>query len=123
MPACATVDASGIHIRLSGWAAAGAFVRRIDLTPEEVLSAEILEWRGVRQRFGTRLRSAHLPRMRAGGFFLVKRKRLRLVWVWLHRGEPALFLDTTGRRPGEIAFTRSLVDFGEGSEWLTQQVR
>lgn len=121
MPAHASVDATGIHIRLTGWAAAGAFVRKIDLLPEEVLSAEVLEWRGVRQRFGTRLRSAHLPRMRAGGFFLVKRKRLRLVWVWLHRGEPAMVLSTTKRRPGEIAFTRSLVEMRDGSEWLTLQ--
>ncbi|MEY4372103.1 MAG: hypothetical protein RL219_872 [Actinomycetota bacterium] len=123
MPAHAIVDETGIHFRLSGWAGTLSFARRLDFEPAEVLSAEFLDWVDVRKRFGSRLRSAHLPRQRAGGFFLVKRERLRLVWVWLHRGEPALVLSTTRRRPGEVAFTRALVEVQPGGEWFTQRVR
>lgn len=121
MAVTGVVDATGLHVRLTGWESVFGFARRVDLVPEQIVSVRELDWDGVRAHFGARLRSAYLLRNRAGGWFLVTKGRQHLVWCWLHRGEPALIIRTNRRRPGQVALALSAVSLADGSAWFTER--
>ena len=122
MPVSTVVDPSGIHVRLTGWASVAGFARRVDVLPEDVVSARTVDWASLKEHFGRRLGSAYLPGGRAGGWFLVTKGRQHLVWCWLERGEPALLIRTRRFRPGQVAVVSSSVSYADGSEWFTQRV-
>lgn len=116
------VDSAGVHVRLTGWESIFGFARHVRIRADEVVSAEELDWDGVRTHYGVRLWTAYLLRRRAGGWFMITRGRQHLVFCWLHRGEPALVIRTRRRRPGQVAVAASTVTYGEGSEWFTQRL-
>lgn len=117
------VDATGVHVRLTGWAAIFGFARRIDLSADEVVSARLTDWKGVVEHFGPRLLGAYLPRKIAGGWFLVRRGRWHVVWCWLHRKDDALLIGTSLFRPGEVAVAGRTVTYAAGSEWFSERVK
>jgi len=122
MAVTTVIDATGVHVRLTGWESVFGFARKVDVDRDRLTSAREMDWTGVRSHYGARLRTAYLLRGRAGGWFMVTRGRQHLVWCWLHRDEPALVIRTTARRPGQVAVAASTVTYAEGSEWFTQQV-
>lgn len=115
------IDGDGVHIHLTGWDSVLGFAREIHVNRDDVVSAQVLDWEGVRTRFGRRLASAYLPRHRAGGWFLVTKGRQHLVWCWLERGEPALVIRTRRFRPGQIAVVASSVVREASADWFSQQ--
>ena len=121
MAVSTVVDSTGVHVRLTGWASVFGFARRVDVLPEQVVSARTIGWSDLRTHFGRRLGSAYLPGKRAGGWFLVTKGRQHLVWCWLERGESALLIRTNRFRPGQVAVASSSVRYADGSEWFTQR--
>jgi len=115
------IDGDGVHVHLTGWDSVLGFARVVHVRPDDVVSAQVLDWDGVRNRFGRRLASAYLPRRRAGGWFLVTKGRQHLVWCWLERGEPALVIRTRRFRPGQIAVVASSVVRDSSADWFSQQ--
>ena len=120
MAVTVVADGDGLHVRLTGWESVFAFARRVEVCRDDIVSARVMDWDGVRAHYGGRLRTAYLLRGRAGGWFMVTKGRQHLVWCWLHRGEPALIVRTERFRPGQVAVVASAVQQGAGADWLTQ---